>query len=166
MAVSELSDAAITLTILGDGVERKSMTKQIARLGLSSRISMPGIVADQAMRNYYDDADAFVMPSVETPDGDSDGLPNALLEAAAFGIPIIGTNAGSLSDLLNDESGIIIDRTIDAARVSRDIALAIRDVMINPDKAAARALRMRQFVEERYDNRRNIEPLFNELSIP
>lgn len=169
LGLPELSDVDISLTILGDGSERKSMTKRIERLGLTSRISMPGVVGEPEMKRYFQDADVFVMPSVEMADHDCDGLPNVLLEAAALGVPLIGTNAGSLSDLLSVDTGSVVERvssTTGVSRFARDLALAIRDVLMNPEGALKRAKAARAVVEERFDIRKNIEPLFKELSIP
>ncbi len=65
MATPELADVRIDLTLLGDGPERKSLEKIIARLGLQERVSMPGVVLNAELKRYFDSADSFVMPSVE-----------------------------------------------------------------------------------------------------
>ena len=163
LASQELKEAAIELTIVGDGPERKALLKRVERLGLSAVVTMPGVVLDARLQSYFESVDAFVMPSVETGDGDSDGLPNVVLEAFAIGVPVIGTDAGSLTDVLDATTGFVA--SVSPTPV-RQLALTIREVLMESERAAERALHARSVVQERYDIRKNIEPLITELTQP
>lgn len=57
----------------------------------------------------YKIADIFVFPAIETKSGDVDGVPTVVIEAAMAKLPIIATNVGSISDLINDTNGLIIE---------------------------------------------------------
>ena len=72
------------LVILGEGPERAALTAQIARLGLTQRVDMPGYVADP--QAWYARADAMVLTSVY------EGLPAVVLEAMAANCPVISTD--------------------------------------------------------------------------
>ena len=75
--VSKKPDSA--LVIVGDGKLRGEYEKQIAELGLSDKVIMPGKKSDA--NRYYSMADAFVLPSV------FEGLGMVLVEAQGSGVP-------------------------------------------------------------------------------
>ena len=72
-----------TLVIAGEGPDRKSLEKRIARHGLCDRITLPGHVAD--IPQMLAQADVFVLSS------DYEGVPAVIVEALAAGLPIAAT---------------------------------------------------------------------------
>src|SRR6185312_12538370 len=85
----------ITVTIVGDGKYRGALIAQAERLGISDRVDFPGqITAGEPVRNLLDAADLFILPSR------SEGLPRALIEAMARGLPCVGTSVGGVPELL------------------------------------------------------------------
>ena len=92
------------LMILGEGSERSSLTSQIAGLGLEERVHMPGFVENP--RALMDRADIFVMSSRY------EGMPNALLEAMAAGMPCVSFDCETgPSELIEDGvNGCLVER--------------------------------------------------------
>lgn len=89
----------VHLTLIGDGMYRGQIEEQVRRLSLTERISFLGQVpAGEAVRAELDRADAFVLPSR------TEGLPRALVEAMARGLPCIGSTVGGIPELLAPES--------------------------------------------------------------
>ena len=91
------------LVIYGEGPNRAKLTKQIANLNLSNRISLPGY-SPNVMENV-NCASMFVLSS------DFEGMPNALMEAMAMGVPSISTDCGGggaryLID--NERNGLLV----------------------------------------------------------
>jgi glycosyltransferase involved in cell wall biosynthesis len=84
------------LVIAGQGPLERELQDQITSLGLNDRVRLVGYVYDTA--DFLSALDVFVMPSL------SEGMPLALLEAAANGRPIIASNVGGIPELL--ESGV------------------------------------------------------------
>lgn len=108
------------LTILGDGPEGVALAELASELGVAARVRFAGHVADPAV--WFADASAFVLSSRE------DALSNALLEAAAAGLPIVATPArGGVPALLRDQPG-----TWTALQISApDLALSLADALHN-----------------------------------
>lgn len=92
-----------SLMICGEGSERAKTQQFVAEHGLSGCVSLPGNVDDIAAQ--YEAADAYLMTS------DYEGMPNALLEAMACGLPVIVTDCpcGAPAELVQSgENGILI----------------------------------------------------------
>ena len=73
-----------TLTILGEGAERAALEAQVARLGLGHAVALPGHI--DPLDEWLAAADAFVLSS------DYEGVPAAIIEALAAGLPIVATD--------------------------------------------------------------------------
>ncbi len=81
------------LTVLGEGEDRSSLTALAEELGISDRVSLPGVVDDVISR--ISKAKLFVFSS------HFEGMPNALIEAMCIGMPCISTRfAGGAADML------------------------------------------------------------------
>jgi glycosyltransferase involved in cell wall biosynthesis len=86
------------LLVVGSGMEEASLKAQCRDLGLQSTVQFAGHVDHPAV--YFQGASLFVLSSRH------EGMPNALLEAAAGGLPMVATPAsGGVSDLLRDQPG-------------------------------------------------------------
>lgn len=90
---------AIRCVWVGSGRFLEPMRRRAAELGLSDRVEFIGPVERRtSVRHLLDTADVFVMPSrVE-------GLPRAMIEAMARGLPCIGTRVGGIPELLPDDA--------------------------------------------------------------
>jgi glycosyltransferase involved in cell wall biosynthesis len=79
------SRAAVRLTIYGEGVERSKLETLRDRLGLGDVVSFAGFERD--INKIYLGADAFVLSS------DFEGFGNVIVEALAFGLPVVSTDS-------------------------------------------------------------------------
>jgi phosphatidyl-myo-inositol dimannoside synthase len=85
----------VRLTLVGDGRYRETIQRQVDELGLAKHVSFAGqLPAGESIRAQLDDADVFVLASR------TEGLPRALLEAMARGLPSIATDVGGVPELL------------------------------------------------------------------
>lgn len=97
-AVARCVRAGVDLTaaIVGDGMYRQALMAQAAHLGIAARIRFAGHVpAGKPVRDILDESELFVLPSR------TEGLPRALIEAMARGLPCIGSNVGGIPELLD-----------------------------------------------------------------
>jgi glycosyltransferase involved in cell wall biosynthesis len=111
------------LTVIGDGPERTSLEAQVARDGLGDRVTLRGRVSEAELREAYVASDALVLPSILDARGDTEGLGVVLLEAMSYGVPVIGSNLGGITDIVRDgETGLLVppgDAALLAAALQR-----------------------------------------------
>jgi len=98
-AVAQLQRRAVTvrLRIVGGGRLMPALRERARTLGLESKVEFLGQLDSVGVRRALDAADAFVMPSL------TEGLPRALLEAMAKGLPAVASDVGGIPELLPPE---------------------------------------------------------------
>lgn len=94
-----LSRPDLLVLIGGEGELRPELTA-LLEAGLAQHVRLLGHVTGDDKRQLLRAADAFVLPSLVTPDGDAEGLPVALLEALAAGQVCVASDASGADDLL------------------------------------------------------------------
>jgi glycosyltransferase involved in cell wall biosynthesis len=159
LAHPELAKRNLTLTLLGDGPERKTLDREVARRGLMDKVQLRPPESGPNLRRLLASASAFVAPYRAADDGDRDGIPNILLEAFACGTPVVGTDAGGLPEILDATTG-----RVGHSGDGHALAKAIAETLDDPDGASTRAKAARTRIEERHDIKKCIEPLVNQLS--
>lgn len=92
----------IKIYLCGDG-ETEKVKEAAACLGIADRIVHIGWVPSEKMESMYRKAMMFVLPSYH------EGMPMALLEAMAHGIPCIAGNVDAVPEVLEDGGGILIE---------------------------------------------------------
>lgn len=121
--------------IVGVGPARAALEELTVSLGLARRVTFVGDVTDEDLRTYYSAADAFALLSRETSGADAgvEGGGIALLEACAYGLPVVAGATGGIPETVHDgETGLLVDPEDHAAivrglqRVLSDRALAER----------------------------------------
>jgi glycosyltransferase involved in cell wall biosynthesis len=134
----------VELAIIGDGPLRASLQRQARELGVQPLFL--GALAHDAVRAQLQRARVVCVPSVHAANGDTEGLPMLILEAAAMGIPVV-TSAQLASDegVLDGRTGFVCDERAPEALAQRLHTLLVDDELVNTMSAAAIAL-----VRERY----------------
>jgi glycosyltransferase involved in cell wall biosynthesis len=98
LALCVRAGAALSLRLIGEGRHLPELQRQAAALGLSRHVRfLGGLPAGAAVREELDQASLFVLPSR------TEGLPRAMLEAMARGLPCIGSAVGGIPELLPPE---------------------------------------------------------------
>ena len=100
----------IKLTIIGDGPEYKSIINYISSNSLEKYVDIFRNVSDEFLVNAYKSNDIFILANIMLDNGDCEGAPNVLIEAASYGLPTIAGIEGGTSDVVNDNTtGFLID---------------------------------------------------------
>jgi len=137
---------AVHAGIIGDGPLHARLESHIENNELQNVITLAGAIDGAGVLRAMREANCFVLPCVIARDGDRDGLPNVLLEAAAVGLPIITTNVGGIGEFVDDTTGRICPPH-DAAAVAE----AVLDVFRRPQETQTRCRAARRRVEEQFD---------------
>lgn len=86
------------LTWFGDGRYRQPMIKMAEELGLKDNVNFVGAVKQDVIRKEFEQTDLFVHASR------AEGLPRAVIEAMAYGLPCIGSSVAGIPELLSPEA--------------------------------------------------------------
>jgi len=147
--MSELKgmNVPIQFVIAGDGPEMPDLLKRRAEAGLEREIKTLGNVTN--IPEYLKAADFFLMPSLW------EGLPLALLEAMAAGLPVVGYAIDGLTDVIEEgQTGYLVpfgDRTAMAQRI---LGLAQ-----DPDLRLSLGSKGRDVAKERFNLQRVVDDI-------
>ncbi len=121
-ALAWLKEYDILYVICGDGPLKARLRAKAEELGVRDRLKLLGFRKDIA--ELHKAADIFVFPSLQ------EGLPVALMEAMASGLPIVASKIRGNEDLIsNNQGGYLIN-----PKDSEQIAKAIEKMIQNPEK--------------------------------
>jgi glycosyltransferase involved in cell wall biosynthesis len=120
----------------------RGLRAEIARLGLTDRISLLGAVASDQMSPLYASVDLFVLPSR------FEGYGMAYAEAIAHGVPVIGTTAGAIPQTVSADAGVLV-----APDDVEALAAELQRLIASPDQrerlaAGARAVKFPSWSEQ------------------
>lgn len=124
-AIAKLNDSGVILKIYGKGPLEESLKQLAKELGVENKVFFEGVTSQVA--EVLQKADAFIMAS------DYEGMPNALMEAMAAGLPCIVTDCpcGGPRSLINDgENGVLFN-----VGDSDALAKNMRDLISDSSKA-------------------------------
>jgi colanic acid/amylovoran biosynthesis glycosyltransferase len=149
-ALALLGDRGVPVRadLAGQGPLRRALEAQIARLGLGATCRFVGQLShgDLLTRLAAGEWDAVALPSVVTRSGEKEGIPVSLLEAMAHGVPVVGTAAGGVPELLGGGPGLLVPPADPAA-----LADALERLACEPQLRARLARLGRARVERDFD---------------
>jgi len=133
--------------IVGDGVLKRQLRALIIRLGIEDKVKLLGWMNQDEVRELYEKAHIFVLPSVTARNGDQEGQGLVLQEAEAMGLPVISTlHNGIPEGVLDGQSGFLVrERDVGA------LASKLQYLIEHPEIWLEMGLAGRKFVEKHYD---------------
>jgi colanic acid/amylovoran biosynthesis glycosyltransferase len=140
----------IIYNIVGDGPLRQSLQHLINDLGVSNSVHVLGWVSSEQLDSLYQSSHIFLHPSVTASDGNMEGQGVVLLEAQAYGLPVVATMHGAFPEsVLDGKSAFLVpERDVDALTERLEYLLG------HPELWAQMGRWGRRFVEENYDLRK------------
>ncbi|MBL7983249.1 MAG: glycosyltransferase [Flavobacteriales bacterium] len=143
------------LTMVGKGPLWESCAGLVKALGLQEQVSLPGVLAPEAIAERLRKSRAFVQHSVLAHNGDSEGTPVAILEAMAAGVPVVATAHAGIADVVpQGECGLLCAEHDVSAMAAHMIAL-----VDDPQRAGAMGSAARAHVEAHYRMETSIDVL-------
>lgn len=142
------SNVPIRCTLAGNGPLRRDLELTAARLGLDDLITFAGFIPQARLHEWYRAGRfaAVVLSSRAASDREMEGVPSALIEAMAFGVPVVATDSGSIGELLDAGVGRLVKAGDCGA-----LAAALFDVYLDPRAAESRARRAYERVAAQHD---------------
>lgn len=150
-AVSRLAKSIpnLRLRLVGDGPDREGLARAIEAAGLTQHVVLEGSVNQDHIRDYYRQADIFVLASF------AEGIPVVLMEAMAMEIPCVSTFVAGIPELIRSEvDGILVPPSDD-----RELAGAIKRLIDDPLLRRRLGAAGRRRVMEKYNLDRNVTRL-------
>ena len=137
------------LDIVGDGPERDYLTKLSRDKAISHLVNFHGSKQRNQIKDFYSQAELFILPSKTTSLGEKEGLGLVVLEAMMAGVPVIGTDCGGIREtIVNGRTGIIIpENDVDA------LHHAMADLLNDPKQRIELINNAHSAIDKRYSTK-------------
>ncbi|MEX2137773.1 MAG: glycosyltransferase [Pirellulales bacterium] len=136
---------------VGNGPDMEPLSRQASEAGLTEQVHFHGACPQAKVAKLLRRADIVIAPSVPTRSGQREGIPVALMEAMASGVPVIASRLSGIPELVIDgETGILVP-----PRDAEGLAAAIARLADNAVLRTQLARAARQNVEREFNLDRN-----------
>lgn len=137
-ALGNLKELPWELTVVGDGPQRSPLENLAFNLDIDDRVHFIGWKKNEALVAQYHCANVFTYPSRH------EGMPNAVLEAMASGLPVIATDiAGNEELVIPGKTGLLVE-----PENQQDLEKALRKLIPNPQLRARMGASGRERIKE------------------
>lgn len=139
----------VEYTVVGDGVLRVSLQQMIESMEIGRQVKLLGWKTHEEVKTLLEESHVLVAPSLTSEGGDQEGIPNAIKEAMASGLPVISTFHSGIPELVVDGvTGILVPEK-NASSLAASLAYLIR----NPEICDKMGEAGRKQVEQKFDTR-------------
>lgn len=113
--------------VMGLGYMQTELVRLRKQLGLEARVSMPGLISHNELPKLLKEHDIFAAPCVVHASGRRDGIPNTVIEALAYGLPVVSTTVNALPEVVrHGKTGLAVPQH-DAEALANAITLLAND---------------------------------------
>lgn len=146
--LNHLKEVTIEWTHIGDGPELEQLKEAVK--GCRYPVHLTGNINQKELVSYYQthEVDLFINLS------SSEGIPVSIMEAISYNIPVVATNVGGVSEIVNQETGILVSANP-----------GIEEVVTAIYKAKSTSFSPRKFWEVNYESDKNYTEFFNRLEL-
>jgi colanic acid/amylovoran biosynthesis glycosyltransferase len=145
----------VRLEIAGEGPLRRSLERLTSECGLAARVSFRGSLPHRAVATLMQSSSVVCQPSVTAADGDAEGLPTVVLEAAATARPLVATRHSGIPEIIVDgKTGFLVaERDVEA------LADRLLSLLGNVELRKRMGEAGRKRIEEKFDLRKQAKRL-------
>jgi colanic acid/amylovoran biosynthesis glycosyltransferase len=139
--------------IIGDGPLWEEITALIKQLGLSQVVQLHGAQSHGYVHTILSKTDIFMLPSITAANGDQEGIPVAIMEAMACGLPVLSTIHSGIPELVEDGVSGCLVTECDSEALAEQIVFLASDSQIREKMGrSGRAKVLREFnIEQQND---------------
>lgn len=130
----------------GDPADTEKINKTVGLFPRNITSKLWGSVSNEKISEFYKKNVVDLFISVSS----SEGIPVSMMEALSFGIPIISTNVGGVSELVSQENGLLLDNEI----IVEEAAKSIMNFVLNGHHITKRTAAQKSW-SEKYDSNKN-----------
>lgn len=145
--------------VVGEGPDRHALEERIRESHLEDRIRLLGARPEEDVTARLGRSDLFVLPSVIAEDGQMEGIPVALMEAMAAGLPVVASRLSGIPELVEEGVNGLLVPPGDA----QSLAEAIVSLTEDPVGARAMGEAARRKVGRHFDLRRSVAALLERI---
>ena len=159
-ALDLLGDLDVHLDVVGSGPDAEACQQAAREAGVSARVTFHGRRSRAEVDFFYREADVFVFPSYREAGG------NVQLEAMGWGLPVIVSNLGGTAAAVPADCGILV-HPVDPVQYSRQLAQAVRQLVLDPQRRRQMGERAREHVrsEGLWDRKiEQVEALYEQVA--
>jgi glycosyltransferase involved in cell wall biosynthesis len=111
----------VNLRLAGDGPSRAVLAGTARQLGVADHVCFLGNLSEQDVARELSSSDLFILPSL------TEGVPVAIMEAMAVGVPVIATNVAGTSELVESGKSGLLVRPTDSQAIADAVVTMIED---------------------------------------
>jgi len=149
-------------TIVGRGEQQAALERLIAELNVGENVTLAGPLEQPQVRRALGRSHIFALACVVARDGDRDGIPVAMMEALAMGLPVVSTSVSGIPELVRDgETGLLAP-----PRDPPALAQALARLITDPALRRRLGQRGQALVAREFDivvNAARLRSIFNEV---
>jgi glycosyltransferase involved in cell wall biosynthesis len=112
-----LENVSLEWIVIGDGDLREELEQQVSKLPLSIKVNFLGRVHNKQIYELYNELNPQLFINLSS----SEGVPVSIMEAMSFGTPVIATNVGGTSEIVNNNNGYLLDSHTSVEKVAEKI---------------------------------------------
>ncbi|MEZ5552340.1 MAG: glycosyltransferase family 4 protein [Pseudomonadales bacterium] len=130
--------------LIGDGPDREQLIALVGKLGIPDRVTFHGACDREQVRRLLAGMNLACAPSVPTSDGRREGIPVALIEAAACGLPLVASRLSGIPELVLDNQTGMLTEPGDSEDIARVLEILARDPSTRKRLGEAAAANVRE----------------------
>lgn len=141
--------------IIGAGELEQELTALVRQLGLDGMVTLTGKRSQDQVKTRLSVSNVFILACVRTSSSDQDGIPVAMMEAMAMGVPVISTPVSGIPELItHGVTGLLVNER-DPEGIARSVTSLVQDTALR----TTLQVEGRKLVEKEYNIITNVDNL-------
>lgn len=150
---------AIEWVHMGNGVlleEMQNRASVVMKENSNITIDFKGYVSNEDVQKYYTEEQVDIFINLSS----SEGVPVAIMEAIAYGIPVVATDVGGVSEIIDEKHGLLIAPDAKAEEIKKELEKFIERYKCDAENMRISAY---EFWKSRFDANKNYVSFFNNI---